>query len=124
MWIKLMLATLGAAMIGAMVLLYNHTMKKNGELEKQLETANASIVGLQNAAAESAARYSALAEIIQSHTEAIAKTSADLAKKQTHVTRVYRESDDATRSILDSDLPQFRCLYEAGGCEAPAGVRN
>lgn len=117
-WIKLAAAMFVLALAGGLVYTYHSTATQNGELKTQLSELKTNYDAVKKQVDAQDQKMSDLASTLTEHNDKIAALDAAMQTKHTYAAKVYKEAPDATRSVLDTDLPQFKCLYTKTGCEA------
>lgn len=125
-WLKLGAAAAAAILIVTAVLFYNHAIGEVEDLKGTVATQTTAIADLTNRlnAAEAAekqetANVAALTQLYGSHATAIDKINADLKTHQTFIQSTYKAAPNDKKSILDTALPEFHCVFD-GTCKAPA----
>lgn len=119
-WFKI--GAYGAVAVFALALAWfvKHTFEENASLHDDVKALTAQNAQLQKAQDDQAKTLQALSRLYDQHTAAIAQSAKDAANRAAYIAKTYAGASNATKSVLDTDLPEFRCVYD-GSCDAATG---
>ena len=127
-WVKLGAAAAVLALIVTAVLCYNHAIGEVETLKASVQQQHDQIADLSTrlAAAEAAAQQesanlAALTQLYGSHATAIDKLNSELKTRQTYIQSTYKAAPNDKKSVLDSPLPEFHCVFD-GTCKDTTGA--